>query len=107
MVSSCVLLLICPLACTDVFNFILDACIVAELLPYEHFLSKHHGKVIRHTLESIKPGDIVYALVLRGKTGVFVAQPIKTVKPLCTEADDFKILRDCKLKVILMRGQIA
>lgn len=78
--------------------FISDAAgIVAELPPYESLLgSKYHDKVKRHILESIKPGDIIYASILRGRSGSL--KPL-IARPLCTDESKFKILRDYKIKV--------
>lgn len=69
---------------------------MVELPPYETFLQKNQDKVKRHTLESIKPGDIIYATILKGKSGSIT--PL-VVKPLCTEENNFKLLKDYKIKV--------
>ncbi|XP_075145415.1 tetratricopeptide repeat protein 14 homolog isoform X2 [Haematobia irritans] len=74
-----------------------NASIVVEMPPYEIYLTKHEDKVKRHILESLKTGDIVYAQVIRGKSNLM---PLP-VKPLCTDENDFKLLRDYKLKTYI------
>lgn len=75
---------------------ILDTSILAPLPPYESFLTKNQDKVKRNTLESIKPGDIVYAMVTRAKRG---ASFNMAVRPMCTDEPNFKLLHDYKIKV--------
>ncbi|XP_011291360.2 tetratricopeptide repeat protein 14 homolog isoform X2 [Musca domestica] len=75
-----------------------NTAIMVELPPYETFLQKNQDKVKRHTLESIKPGDIIYATILKGKSGSIT--PL-VVKPLCTEENNFKLLKDYKIKTTI------
>ncbi|XP_059218057.1 tetratricopeptide repeat protein 14 homolog isoform X1 [Stomoxys calcitrans] len=81
----------------DQFSEDKNASIVAEIPPYETFLTKHQEKVVRRILESIKPGDIIYACVLRGKSNCLT--PL--VRPLCTDGKNCKLLQNFKIKATI------
>lgn len=74
---------------------------MAQIPPYELFLVKHQDKVKRHILESIKPGDIIYATIPRSKLSATKSSIIMklSVTPVCTGEPNCKLLQEYKLKV--------
>lgn len=55
-------------------------------------------KFLRHVLEFVQQGDIVYGTVVRGKTSTTSTAPV-LVKVLCTAEPNVRLFIDTNLKV--------
>uniref|UniRef100_A0A1A9Z9X2 TPR_REGION domain-containing protein n=1 Tax=Glossina pallidipes TaxID=7398 RepID=A0A1A9Z9X2_GLOPL len=74
---------------------------VARVPSYEIVMphKQDKTKILRRVLESLQPGDIIYAIVIRSKSSISSA-PI-VVKPLCTGEPCVHILRDSNIKALI------
>uniref|UniRef100_A0A1A9WSF1 Adenylate kinase active site lid domain-containing protein n=1 Tax=Glossina brevipalpis TaxID=37001 RepID=A0A1A9WSF1_9MUSC len=74
---------------------------VARVPSYEIVMSHKQDKtkILRRVLESLQPGDIIYAIVIRSKSSISSA-PI-VVKPLCTGEPCVHILKDSNIKALI------